>query len=270
MKNTYLATGFQDVDKSDANEAYIACLSLLDSLPFYQEYKQQTYELLGLKNGDAVLDAGCGLGYDLYRMAEKVFPDGQAIGVDASSSMLHEAKKDPRYKSLHVKLIQADLRQLPFSDLNFSHARIDRVLQHIKNPQQVVQELSRVLQNNGILLAYDNDWHSFSIQSPNETLHKKIENLWIHSFANPTIGTDLVKLFQDVQLQEITSYPLTSILREFEVADKVYNIQESLSKLVTQGELTKEEKEQWLTEVRTSSSFEVKLETFIVKGKKVL
>ncbi len=62
MNEEYLSSGFRSVDRAEDKETYARCLSLLDSLPYYQEYKRKSYELLGLTAGMRVLEAGCGGG----------------------------------------------------------------------------------------------------------------------------------------------------------------------------------------------------------------
>lgn len=88
MGEESLSTGFTDVDGAPDADAYSRCLSLLDALPYYREYRRQSYELLDLKPGVRVLDAGCGLGDDVFRMAERIGPGGCAVGLDASESLL--------------------------------------------------------------------------------------------------------------------------------------------------------------------------------------
>ena len=46
MGDEYFATGFADVDSAENADSYSVCLSLLDSLPYFKEYKRKTYELL--------------------------------------------------------------------------------------------------------------------------------------------------------------------------------------------------------------------------------
>ena len=72
MSDDYLATGFRDVDGAGQSEVYIDCLRLLDSLPYYQRTKHRSYELMDLGSAWRVLDAGCGLGDDVFRMASQL------------------------------------------------------------------------------------------------------------------------------------------------------------------------------------------------------
>jgi ubiquinone/menaquinone biosynthesis C-methylase UbiE len=145
MGDEYLATGFANVDSAENPDSYSTCLSLLDSLPYFQEYKCKTYELLELGPGAHVLDAGCGLGDDVFRMAELIGPRGFVAGLDSSAKLIEKARSDPRSRTLPVEFHVGDLRQLPFAPESFTRCRIDRVLQHVREPQAVVSEPSEFL-----------------------------------------------------------------------------------------------------------------------------
>jgi len=161
MKNEYLSTGFTDVDHAQYTNAYFDCLTLLDSLPYYREYKTNSYELLDLRPGMRVLEAGCGLGDDAFRIAERIIPGGKVIGLDASSAMIEKASRRALTAQLPVEFQTGDVKGLPFPDNSFARCRIDRVLQHIREPQEAIAELVRVLEPGGLILAYDNDWGTF-------------------------------------------------------------------------------------------------------------
>jgi len=268
MADDYLATGFRNVDDSDDFETFSRCLTLLDSLEYYREYKKRTYRLLELRDGERILDAGCGLGNDLYRMAELIAPRGEAVGVDASRRFLDAARTDPRFSSLPVRFVQANLRKLPFADETFTRIRIDRVLQHIPLPEEVVAELTRVLSSGGIFLTYDNDWSDFHIHSDGDSsVTKSIEKHWTDSFANPSIGTELPKLFQMCNLGEIRIDPLQSVIEDFPTADAVYNITATLTQLIRNGTIEESVARDWIDTARTGI-FRVTLNSYIVTGRK--
>src|SRR5215207_2692041 len=83
-------------------------------------------ELTGDEN---VLDAGCGTGKVTALIAERV-PRGRVIGVDASRSMIDEARK--RLPS-DIELIVADILDLELSepvDVLFSNATLHWIHDH--------------------------------------------------------------------------------------------------------------------------------------------
>jgi ubiquinone/menaquinone biosynthesis C-methylase UbiE len=144
---TYFATDFQNVDGAGAAQAFVQCLRLQQSLEFYRSYKQKTRDLLALKEGARVLEVGCGTGEDAEALAREVGASGQVFAVDLSTELLGVARETVLSSRLPVRLIQADARSLPFADSSLDGARIDRTLQHIVEPLQVLAEMSRVLRS---------------------------------------------------------------------------------------------------------------------------
>ena len=245
----YLATGFSDVDQVQSRDEYFSCLALLDSLPYYIEYKRRSYELLELRPGLTVLEAGCGLGDDAYRIAERVAPGGEVVAVDFSAGMIEEAQS--RYPSafLPIYFETGDVRTLPFSDHTFARCRIDRTLQHVPQPERAVAELVRVLEPGGLLLAYDNDWGTFTIEAADEETTRAVEACWRDSFTNGRIGRDLPDLFAAAGLSDIQAYSSTSVIDGFEVADQIYNLRQTVQKAAAAGKIPEECGRRWIEEM---------------------
>ncbi len=273
MSVEYLATGFADVDSAAESDCYSGCLSLLDSLPYFKEYKQKSYELLELGPRQCVLDAGCGLGDDVFRMAELIIPDGLVVGVDSSAKFVSKAKSDERSAALPVEFHVGDLRKLPFIDQTFTRCRIDRALQHIPQPQVAISELVRVLKPQGILLAYDNDWGTFSITSQDKRVTRLLENAWCDSFANSWIGRELGRYFREAGVDDIKIYPSVSLISDFDMADKVYNLTQTAERAIAAGQISELEASTWLAELRArarSGCFVAALTAYTVVGRKPL
>lgn len=270
MNTEYLATGFCDVDGRADAAAYKTCLSLLDSLPYYRKVKQRSYELLELLPGMSVLEIGCGLGDDALRMAELVGPDGKVTGVDSSVRMVETASSRNR-DGRSVDFLQADARHLPFVDESFIRCRTDRTLQHIECPGIAIVEMVRVLKHDGILVAYDNNWATFSLSGTDRNTTQRVERRWASAFVNPEIGNELHRYFSDAGLNEVAEYPSVSLVDDFEMADQIYNLRQTVERLVEEGELTRETAINWLADLEQQSvagRFHCSLTAFTVVGRK--
>ena len=271
MGEEYLSTGFTDVDSAQNLDAYFDCLTLLDALAYYQEYKIKSYDLLQLRPGMTVLDAGCGLGDDAFRIAKRVMPGGKVIGLDASAAMIKKARSHELTTHLPVQFQAGDVKALPFADNSFARCRIDRVLQHIPQPQNAISEMVRVLEPDGLLLAYDNDWGTFSVTSSNVEITRTIENFWCDSFTNSWIGRNLCDYFISCGLSDVKIYPGTCIINDFETADKVYNLRNTAQKVIAGGMISAGQGNAWIAELihRTQiGSFMAALTAYTVTGKK--
>lgn len=271
MSDEYLSTGFTDVDSAQDMDVYFDCLTLLDSLAYYQEYKIKSYELLLLRPGMTVLDAGCGLGDDAFRIAKLIIPGGKVIGLDASVAMIEKARSHELAKHLPVQFQAGDVKALPFADNYFARCRIDRVLQHIPQPQKAISELIRVLEPDGLLLAYDNDWGTFSVTSHNVEITRTIENLWCDSFTNSWIGRQLCDHFISCGLSDIKIYPGTCVINDFETADKVYNLRKTVQLAIAEGMISASQGSEWIAELihkTQMGSFMAALTAYTIIGKK--
>ena len=114
---------------------------------FYQAIHRRLLEYVELKENAAVLDLGCGTGRLLNRLAEQ-FPTVKGIGLDLSPSMLREARARNKH---HKRLIFVSGRA---ESLSFVHEQFDAVFctmsfLHYPHPQQVFQQVSRVLTPGG-------------------------------------------------------------------------------------------------------------------------
>ncbi len=270
MNDEYLASGFSDVDARDDTTAYGQCLSLLDALPYYQQYKERSYELLGLSAGMAVLEVGCGIGDDVLRMARRVAPGGKVVGVDASARMIAEARARVTANPC-VEVHRADARHLPFQEASFERCRVDRTLQHIRHPEQALREMVRALKPGGVLLAYDNDWGTFSVSGNDDECTRMMENLWGDSFANRWIGRYLKRHFLEAGLAEVEVFPSVAVITDFEVADRVYNLRLTAGRAAAEGRITPAVAEQWLADLQVrnrAGSFLCTLTAFTVVGTK--
>ncbi len=274
MKNTneYLASGFADVDDAKEQRVYIDCLNYIDTIPYFNEVKTKTYELLKLEEAKAVLEVGCGLGFDVYRMAEKVPRNSMITGIDRSAFMIEKAQSSQMFEHRkNVEFKVADGRTLPYEPHSFDRCRIDRTLQHIENPQEVVNEVYRVLESDGIFVVYDNDWSSFSLSLTDKRLSRIIEDYWCDAFVNGRIGCHLKAYFSAAGFKDITLYPTTLLLDDFEVADKIYDIKKTVDNALLDGLLTPLEAENILKEFYAQSEvggFQCALTSYTIIGSK--
>ncbi len=106
-------------------------------------------EDLDPKNGDKILDVGCGDGYYLHLLSNLGLKLKLA-GVDFDLNALASARKNLRKEK--TSLVQADLmRNLPFSDNSFDKVVMSEVVEHLPNDVKGLKEVYRVLKPGGVL-----------------------------------------------------------------------------------------------------------------------
>jgi 2-polyprenyl-3-methyl-5-hydroxy-6-metoxy-1,4-benzoquinol methylase len=92
------------------------------------------------------LDAGCGYGRFMELLRRK-FPDSTLKGIDFSKSEIADAKE----KGLDVK--QGDFEKgIDFSEKKFDIVYAGEIIEHLYNPDFFLEEINRVLKDNGFLV----------------------------------------------------------------------------------------------------------------------
>jgi SAM-dependent methyltransferase len=105
-RQNYLAEGFRNVDRQTDVEKFKTCLTAMESLSSFRTYKEETYQLLKPEEGGVFIDAGCGLGFDVERLAKKT--SAKIVGLDTSYELL----RDARHRAQDLGIANADLEFL--------------------------------------------------------------------------------------------------------------------------------------------------------------
>ncbi|MDW8044793.1 MAG: class I SAM-dependent methyltransferase [Nitrososphaerota archaeon] len=99
-----------------------------------------------------VLDLGCGTGRCLLKLAQKGV---NAVGIDISPFMINKSKeKLKRYKQ-QIDLIICDAENLPFNNASFDVVISYGTLHHLPSISKALCEVSRVLKDRGLFMAYE-------------------------------------------------------------------------------------------------------------------
>jgi len=232
-----LATGFRNVDTSGDTGACHRCLDLITGIPFFQNVKEESFRILADTNPSLVLDAGCGVGTDLVALASHLPAGCDIVGIDASESLLARAAERTKGIQGQCSLVRGDLAAVPCRAEVFDACRIDRVLQHIREPETVIRELARVLRPGGVLVTFDNDWDTFSISLGDQEIAARIRRAWHDSFASGRVGKDLSSLFEACGIAAVRAEPCELVLTDLATAKRVFDLPDLLERMVRAGDL---------------------------------
>ena len=142
------------------------------SLKFIKKY---------VKNGDNVLDIGCGPGILAEQISKLVGTKGKVFGVDNNADQISIAKRNAvthKIKNVNYKVLDAGkLGQLKEK---FDVAYIRFVLIHLKDPNKVISEVKKVLKPGGYILVEELEGNNTIMSVPKDLrleLVKKIDGL---------------------------------------------------------------------------------------------
>jgi SAM-dependent methyltransferase len=131
-----------------------------------------------------VLDAACGEGYGTNLIAAA--GAASAVGIDLDDQTVAHARR--RYPS--AEFVSGDVRQLPFEDGAFDLVVSFETIEHVTDPERVLNELRRVLADEGVLL----------ISTPNKTQYLVENEFHEREFTHQEFAELLNERFPNVEL----------------------------------------------------------------------
>lgn len=108
------------------------------------------FEHVQMEGVQQVIDIGCGTGYPLINLAEKLGPSCEAYGLDIwdEALMIIERKKTARGLS-NVNVIRADASKIPLPDESMDLVVSNLGVNNFSNRDSVVLEIARILRPGG-------------------------------------------------------------------------------------------------------------------------
>jgi SAM-dependent methyltransferase len=83
----------------------------------------------------------------------------------------------------------------PLPDNEFDGVRIDRSLQHMKDPHSAIKEMVRVTRPEGHIVAAEPDWETFVLYNGDLDIGVKLAEQFKGSIRNPYVGRELGMIF---------------------------------------------------------------------------
>jgi SAM-dependent methyltransferase len=229
-QSAYLARVFRDVDADSDLGKVLACLRFMEGLPAFNAYKRRSIEMLHLNDGEAALDIGCGLGFDVARLGAVVGPDGRAIGLDSSEKLLTAAKQafdDQRA----LEWILGDGTDLPLPENSLDGIRVDRTLQHVEHPQRVIEQMHRVLRPNRWAVCAEPDWGTFVLDVEPSGAADLVVQQWSEGFRNPHMGRQLLRRLRDAGFQNTWVEGFILVADGLQAINMVYDLHQTVKRV---------------------------------------
>jgi ubiquinone/menaquinone biosynthesis C-methylase UbiE len=138
---------------------------LVDGLTRHSE---AIFPSLPVRQGDRVLDVGCGFGDTAIKLADLVGPQGEVVGIDCCDAFLDYARKDIDARGLtNIKLVRGDAQvALPENQFDFVFSRFGTMF--FANPVAGLRNMRKALRPGGRMVHIvwrgraDNPWLSMA------------------------------------------------------------------------------------------------------------
>lgn len=238
-----------------------------------REYRKVLYDKVDLKNKKKILDVGCGTGAVTLDIAQ--LTKGHVTGIDIDTEKLEEAR---RVLSTipNIKLMEADVLNLPFEDETFDLVLFNIVLIYIKDQQKALNEMARVTQKGGYVMATMEPDYASYISYPEDIIGPLvIKNMEIMG-ADVQTGRKLKFLFSSTGLKTEmgleTAGDLIIMRNDAKLIENFYKSLWVIEKVLKRFEKTEKEIEDYRNDMekrwKAGTQFAF-MPTFYAIGKKV-
>jgi ubiquinone/menaquinone biosynthesis C-methylase UbiE len=183
--------------------------------PEIQRVRRTAWEALAPQPGQRLLDAGAGAGEVARELAAVVGAEGEVVAMDASARTLRAAS-DLTPPHLPVRFVQGDVTDLQFESGTFDGVRVERVLQHLADPDRAVSELARVTRPGGRVCLVDTDWESAATDGVPADLAVAMRDRLLSLAADHhnDMGRTLRRRLVHAGLTRVTATPVTLVFTD--------------------------------------------------------
>ena len=237
-----IAEAFRNADGALQPEL-LRCLDFMNALPFFRTYKAASWDALRVAAKGRILDVACGVGFDAIELA-RGRPAAEFVGADRSKRFLDVARARAQGVK-NVAFVEGEADRLPFESNAFDGVRIDRSLQHIPSPLDVVGEMVRVARPGGRIVVTEPDWGTFFVYNGEFKTAATIADFWRKSFANPFIGREAGGLLAACGVADIACRAHALTVTRLDEADVIFDLERVEENCVAAGVLTRAGAQEW-------------------------
>lgn len=117
----------------------------------FRPFARRLLSLVSIRSGQRVLDVATGSGLLALMASESVGPDGEVVGIDLSSRMIHLAHEQAQKRRIqNTRFLQMDAEGLDFPDQSFDVVLCALGLMLFPQPDQALSEMWRILRPGGV------------------------------------------------------------------------------------------------------------------------
>jgi len=120
--------------------------------------RRKILKFADIKDGDRVIDIGCGTGTSALIIAGDVGDKGEVVGIDLSDRMLDVARRKlEKHRFRNVTFLKANAEEIPYPDSYFDKVTAFASLHEMNHEGRIntLREIERLLRRGGMALIAD-------------------------------------------------------------------------------------------------------------------
>ena len=254
MTEVDMSKGFASVDRMPDPSLLVRAMDETAHWPAVQELRALTADRLRVGPGASFLDVGCGPGDVVIGLARTIGPGGRAVGIDASTTMLDEARRRATAAGVTAEFELGDAMHLAFPDGTFDATRSERTFQWLPDAEGALAEMVRVTRPGGAVVVIDTDWGSFCIDHPQPAVTRKIFDYFENSRTEHTVGRRLGRLCRAAGLADVTVVARAAVISDWDPDARpgppgLPPLAMFIGSIVDSGGITAEEGSSWMEQI---------------------
>lgn len=133
-------------------------VAVYDELPLWSSLAGKLLlDHVPLRKDTRLLDVGCGTGFPLVELAQRLGPSCRAVGIDPWSAATARARQKARVLGIgNVIVVDGDAAAMPFDDDTFSLIVSNLGINNFEDPAAALRECWRVAEPSGIIALSSN------------------------------------------------------------------------------------------------------------------
>jgi ubiquinone/menaquinone biosynthesis C-methylase UbiE len=172
----------------------------------YAAEAEELLDRIGVRQGTAAIDVGCGVQGVLHVLRERVGPAGRVVGLDLEARMLALAAE----RVAGIETVQADATDtgLPADSFDLVHERT--LLLNLTDPSAAVAEMVRLARPGGVVALQEPDASVWVCSPPHpafEALRAALVAMFSRVGKDFTIGQRAHRLLNDAGLRDVRVRP---------------------------------------------------------------
>ncbi|RXF71707.1 methyltransferase domain-containing protein [Arcticibacter tournemirensis] len=201
-----------------------------------------------------VLELGCGTGIDAINLGNLLGKEVKIVGIDHDSRMIDKAISAAADNE-NVEFILSEASPIPFEDATLSGIRTERLIQHLKEPQKVINEAYRVLKPGQPLVIVETDWSNLSFYNADTAIEGKVSRyLTDEKINNGRAARQLTGYLEKAEFKNIKLEVFPFVLKSLKEVFTYLLIDQSLTEMKSKGYLNAEEYDSFIASLQRADS----------------
>ncbi|HWZ15624.1 MAG TPA: methyltransferase domain-containing protein [Mucilaginibacter sp.] len=216
---------------------------LEDTGRFLKSLKEYSYNPFAGINEGTIIDLGCGTGMDAINLSNMLDKRVDIVGIDHDQAMLDKGTSSITDQK-NVRFILSEANHIPFEAGTVAGVRAERLIQHLVEPENSINEIHRVLKKGSPVVLIETDWSGLTFYNEHILIEEKISRYLTDKKINNGIAArKLTNYLERVGFNDIRLELFPFIIKSLNEANEYLWIERMIAEAADENFISQNEKE---------------------------